>query len=73
MLLYLYVAIKSAGDARKKSVGIVLGLLVMMLGFLLGSSLIGTLLDPAGLYTIRILIEPFIVIVGSAIFTFSQR
>ncbi len=73
LLLYLYVVFKSAGEARKKAIGIVLGLLVMIVGFLFGSALIGDFIDPAGLYIIRILIEPFVVILGSAIFTLSQR
>ncbi|NVM30944.1 MAG: hypothetical protein HWN65_19035 [Candidatus Helarchaeota archaeon] len=74
VLLYVYVAIKAMGEPRRRALGIVLGLLVMMLGFLLGSSLIGNLLDPiGGFYEIRILIEPFVIIIGSAIFTFSQR
>jgi hypothetical protein len=73
VILYLYVAINSTGDVRKRSLGVVLGLLIMMLGFILGSSLMGGILDPIGLYIPRILIEPFVVIVGSAVFTFSQR
>jgi hypothetical protein len=73
VFLYLYVAIKSSGEARKRSLGIIFGLVIMMIGFLFGSSIIGNYLDPLGLYVVRILIEPFIVIAGSAVFTFSQR
>ena len=73
VLLYLYVAIKSPGDARRRSLGIIFGLVIMMIGFLFGSSVIGNYFDPLGLYVFRILIEPFIVIAGSAVFTFSQR
>ena len=73
LFLYLYVAVKSSGEARKRSLGIITGLFIMMVGFLFGSSLVGAFLDPLGLYVARILIEPFIVIAGSAVFTFSQR
>ena len=73
LILYLYVAVKSSGDPRKRALGIVGGLFVMMIGFILGSGLIGGILDPSGLYEFRILTEPFILITGSAIFTFSQR
>ena len=73
VLLYLYITVKSAGEARKRSLGIIIGLVIMMVGFLFGSSVIGAYLDPIGLYVARILIEPFIVIAGSAVFTFSQR
>ncbi len=74
VLLYLYVAIKSPGEARKRAFGIIIGILVIMVGILLGSKLIGGTLEAIGfLYEIRILIEPFIVIAGGAIFTFSQR
>jgi hypothetical protein len=73
ILLYLYVAIKSPGEARKRSLGIIAGLLIMMVGFVLGSEIGGTFFDPLGLYVARILIEPFVVIAGSAVFTFSQR
>jgi len=73
VLLYLYIAVKSAGEARKRSLGIIAGLVIMMVGFLFGSSVIGAYLDPLGLYVVRTLIEPFIIIAGSAVFTFSQR
>ncbi len=73
LLLYLYVAIKSPGDARRRALGIVAGILIIMIGLLFGSSLMGNILDPLGLYTIRILVEPFIVIAGGAVFTLSQR
>lgn len=73
LLLYLYVAIKSPGEARKRSLGIIAGLLIMMVGLILGSQIAGNIFDPLGLYVVRILIEPFVVIAGSAVFTFSQR
>lgn len=74
ILLYVYVAIKTPGDARNRALGIVVGLLIMVIGFLLGSKLFGGALESLGmLYEVRILIEPFIVIAGAAIFAFSQR
>lgn len=73
LFLYLIVAIKSPGEARKRALGITIGLSIMMIGPLFGSSFIGVYLDPLGLYAVRILFEPFIVIAGSSIFTFSQR
>lgn len=73
LLLYLYVAFKSSGEPRRRSWGIVAGLCVMMVGFLLGSGIMGGIVDPFGLYEFRILVEPFILIAGGAIFTFSQR
>jgi len=72
-LLYLYVAIKASGELRRRALGILTGLLVIMVGFLFGSSIFGNILDPAGLYVFRILTEPFLVMIGSAIFTFAQR
>ncbi|MDD1776523.1 MAG: hypothetical protein LUQ65_00005, partial [Candidatus Helarchaeota archaeon] len=36
VVLYLYIAIKSAGEARKRSLGIIAGLVIMMAGFLFG-------------------------------------
>ncbi|MHA1651845.1 MAG: hypothetical protein ACTSYB_16760 [Candidatus Helarchaeota archaeon] len=74
IFLYLYVAVKSSGEPRKRALGIVAGLLVMVVGFLFGSKLLGSALEAIGIiYEVRILIEPFIIIIGSAIFTFSQR
>ncbi|MHA1266316.1 MAG: hypothetical protein ACTSRS_13870 [Candidatus Helarchaeota archaeon] len=73
LFLYLYVAMKASGDPQKRALGIVLGLLIMMIGFLIGSGVVGGALDPLGLYEFRILIEPLILIIGSAIFTLSQR
>jgi len=57
-LLYLYVAIKSSCGARQRSLGIIFGLVIMMIGFLFGSSLIGNYFNSLELYEIRILIEP---------------
>jgi hypothetical protein len=74
IILYLYVAIKSSGEPRKRALGIMAGILVMMLGTLFNSQLIGGALEAVGFpFEVRILIEPFIVIIGGAIFTFSQR
>jgi hypothetical protein len=72
-IMYLYVVIKTTGGARRRSTGILIGILFFMIGFLFGSSLFGNILDPIGLYTFRILIEPIILMVGGAIFTLSQR
>ncbi|HUX98005.1 MAG TPA: hypothetical protein VMV49_00495 [Candidatus Deferrimicrobium sp.] len=74
IFLYLYVAIKSPGEPRRRALGIMAGILVIMFGTLFNSQLIGGALESVGLpFEIRILIEPFIVIIGGAIFTFSQR
>lgn len=72
--LYVYVAIKSTGDVRKRAIGIIIGLLTIGVGILLESSLLGDILDLIpNMFALRILISPFIIMVGAAIFSISQR
>ena len=71
--LYLYVGSKGKGEIRKKAFGIAIGMIIVAFALLWDSDVFGGVLALIGLnYIIRILVSPFIIIIGLAIFTFTN-
>ncbi len=85
-LIFVYLAIKTPteysllgglqapGQMRKRAMLMLSGLTIFLFGMLLDSKIVGGFFESLGLlYEIRISITPLILLVGGAIFTFSQQ